>query len=346
MLVNFEREQLGTDHAAVGRWLLDLRNLPDHIQHAAAGSHDPEAMQEEEPIRTFVRCVCVAGHVADAWLAADPGPALERLKELALKLLNLGAEEVEQALSGVAERLPEIEALFEIDLGDTRLMEAILEEAKEAQVLQNLQLLREAADASANKETLELRTRQLEEQSKRDALTGLYNRGHLDRVLAEEFEQAQRHRWPLSVVFADLDHFKGVNDLHGHQAGDEVLAAAAQLLVSCTRGGDVIARYGGEEFVIILPGTGCEGARVVCSRLVDAFARTHHTVGDGSSVVVTISVGLATHGEIVEFQDVSELVRAADRALYTAKLAGRNRMGEYEPDCAGNASGRRRRRSG
>ncbi len=346
LFVSFEREQLGTDHAAVGAWLLDLWHLPDHIQHAAAGSHDPEAMQPAEPIRTFVRCVCVAGHMADAWIAEEPVPAVERLKQLAMSLLELGAEEVEQALAAVAEQLPEIESLFEIDLGDTRLMESILEEAKEAQVLQNLQLVREAADACANRETLELRTRQLEEQSKRDALTGLYNRGHLDRVLAEEFEQAQRHRWPLSVVFTDLDHFKAVNDLHGHQAGDEVLAAAAQLLVSCTRGGDVIARYGGEEFVIVLPGSGAEGARVVCNRLVDAFARTHHTVGNGASVVVTISVGLATHGENVEFEGVGELVRAADRALYTAKLAGRNQMAEYEPDCAGNASGSRRRGSG
>ena len=251
LFATFEREQLGTDHAAVGAWLLDLWHLPDHIQRAAGGSHDPEAMQEGEPIRTFVRCVCVAGHMADAWIAEEPAPALQRLKELAKNLLGLGGEDVEQALSAVAEQLPEIESLFEMDLGDTRLMESILEEAKEAQVLQNLQLLREASNASFNKETLELRTRQLEERSKRDALTGLYNRGHLDRVLAEEFEQAQRHRWSLSVVFADLDHFKAVNDLHGHQAGDEVLAAAAQLLVSCTRGGDVIARYGGEEFVIV-----------------------------------------------------------------------------------------------
>ncbi len=346
LFMTHEHAQLGTDHAAVGAWLLELWHLPDHIQKAAAGSHEPESVAEGEPLRTFVRCVCIAGHMADAWIAEEPAGALQRLKELALSLLGLEAEEVEQALSAVAEQLPEIESLFEIDLGDTRLMESILEEAKEAQVLQNLQLLREASDASATKESLELRTRQLEEQSRRDPLTGLYNRGHLDRVLREEFEQAQRHRWPLSVVFADLDHFKGVNDAHGHQAGDGVLAAAAQLLVSCTRGGDVIARYGGEEFVIVLPGSGSEGARVVCARLVDAFARTHHAVGEGESVVVTASVGVATHGEAVEFQDVSELIRAADRALYTAKLAGRNRLAEYEPDKAGHVSGARFRGSG
>ena len=234
-------------------------------------------------------------------------------------------------MSGVAGQLPEIESMFEIDLGDTSLMEAILEQAKEAQVLRNLQLLREVSDANSSKETLQSQTRLLEEQNKRDPLTGLYNRRHLDEVLAEEFEQAQRHQWPLSVVFADLDHFKHVNDQHGHQAGDKVLFAAAQLLVSQTRGGDVIARYGGEEFVVVLPGSGINAARVVCKRLVDAFARTRHDVGNGKSVTVTVSLGVAAHGEAVEFRTVSELVRAADRALYAAKLAGRSRMAEYEP---------------
>ncbi len=330
--VSFEMEQLGTDHAAVGAWLLEAWHLPAHIQQAAAGSHDPNVVSDEEPVRTFVRCVCVAGDMADAWLAEDPQSALANVQQRAENLLDLNAEDVKQAMSAVASQLPEIESLFEIDLGDTSLMEAILEQAKEAQVLRNLQLLREVSDANTSQENLVSRTRQLEEESKRDPLTGLYNRRHLDDVLEEEFEQAQRHRWPLSVVFADLDHFKQVNDQHGHQAGDKVLAAAAQLLVSNTRGGDVIARYGGEEFVVVLPGSGIVAARAVCKRLVDAFGRTQHDVGNGKSVTVTVSLGVAAHGEAVEFQNVTELVRAADRALYTAKLAGRSRTAEYQPD--------------
>jgi diguanylate cyclase (GGDEF)-like protein len=112
-------------------------------------------------------------------------------------------------------------------------------------------------------EHLEARTEALEDKQRRDALTGVFNRGYLDEVLASEFQSAVAHGWPLSIVFADLDRFTLVNDTYGHLAGDTVLIVAARLILDVVRDSDRVARYGGEEFVIILPGLGDED-RLIC----------------------------------------------------------------------------------
>ena len=107
-------------------------------------------------------------------------------------------------------------------------------------------------------------------------MTGVYNRAYLDQVLAREFEHSTRHKWPLSVAFADLDNFKSINDRFGHQAGDRILQATARILRGNTRETDLIARYGGEEFVVVLPATDADTARSICERIVAAFQNTGH----------------------------------------------------------------------
>lgn len=125
-------------------------------------------------------------------------------------------------------------------------------------------------------------------------MTGVYNRAYLDQVLALEFEHSTRHKWPLSVAFADLDNFKSINDKFGHQAGDRILQATARILRSNTRETDLIARYGGEEFVVVLPATDADSARSICERIVMAFQNTGHVIGSDNAHV-TVSVGCATH---------------------------------------------------
>jgi len=327
--VAFEHARLGADHAEVGAWLLRSWHIPSRLRDAVAASHCPETGPGD---RTLLGCVSVSGRLADVWLAPERQEALAHAQESAKSVLSLDGNAVRHTLDVVAAQLPEMESLFEVDLGDAGLIESILDEAKEAQALRNLELVREVSEMHHSKESLESRTRELEERSRRDALTTVFNRGHLDRVLAEEFEQAQIHGWALTVAFADLDHFKKVNDQYGHHVGDQVLTAAAQLLTDNTRGGDVIGRYGGEEFILLLPGTGAAAAHAVCKRLVSAFAQTRHDVGRAESLVVTISIGIATHGESMEFPSVGQLVQAADRALYTAKLHGRNQAVSYDPN--------------
>jgi len=230
-----------------------------------------------------------------------------------------------EVLDVITAELQETAAWFEVDLGDIALMESIQDQAKEILMLRNLQSMQQAAELHKKTESLETRTRELEEETRRDGLTGLYNRAYLDQCLLEEFSSAKRQGWPLTVIFVDLDHFKKINDTHGHHAGDEVLRGAARLLEANTRDTDLVGRYGGEEFVLVLPGTAQAGARVTCDRLTDAFRTAVHDIGTGEPVRVTVSAGVAIQGKDNDYDRYENLVRAADRAVYAAKQQGRDR---------------------
>jgi diguanylate cyclase (GGDEF)-like protein len=162
---------------------------------------------------------------------------------------------------------------------------------------------------------------ELQEQALRDALTGLYNRRFLEEILPREIARASRDVQPLSVIFVDLDHFKGVNDTHGHAAGDQVLRIIGQFLVEAARASDVVCRYGGEEIVIVCPGMTLAAAVQRVEAWRQSIARMATEV-NGTEISVTLSAGIAefpTHG-----QSMVSIVQAADKALYAAKAAGRN----------------------
>ena len=156
-----------------------------------------------------------------------------------------------------------------------------------------------------------------------DELTGLVNRRRFLEALRSEITRGKRLGGRLSVVLADLDGFKLVNDRFGHHAGDEVLIAFADLLRAHGRDVDVAARLGGEEFAILLPETGLDGASTVADRLCRSLAELQIPIGVGEKVTVTASFGVA---ELGESQSVDGLLRAADSALYRAKEHGKNRV--------------------
>ncbi len=168
------------------------------------------------------------------------------------------------------------------------------------------------------------KNRMLEELSVTDALTGLRNRRYLDEILRLDFVRAQRFGHPLALAMADLDHFKQVNDSYGHPAGDRVLRAVSEGLAGRLRASDVAGRYGGEEFLWILTGVPLSGARVAVERWRSEVEDSPVTLEDGRTVEVSVSIGLASFRP--EMRDPSELVAAADAALYDAKAAGRNRV--------------------
>jgi diguanylate cyclase (GGDEF)-like protein len=166
--------------------------------------------------------------------------------------------------------------------------------------------------------------RQLYEASVKDSLTGAYNREHLDSRLRSELSYAKRHKTGLSLVMLDIDHFKRVNDTHGHQAGDAVLIAVAQKISRSLRSEDIFARYGGEEFAIILRAIDLDGAARVGDRLrraVDGLEIEH----EGKLLRVTISVGCASLACCSD-PTAEALLGVADKRLYGAKRGGRNRV--------------------
>jgi diguanylate cyclase (GGDEF)-like protein len=158
-------------------------------------------------------------------------------------------------------------------------------------------------------------------QARLDPLTRLPNRAALDTRLAEEVERSIRYRHPASVLFVDVDHFKAINDLQGHAAGDRALRAISNTIRSTIRTPDFVARFGGEEFVIIAPGTWSVDAAVLGKRIQTAVGHAVHHA-DGSEV--TVSVGIAGVPEHAATPD--DVLRTADEALYLAKRAGRNRV--------------------
>lgn len=184
-------------------------------------------------------------------------------------------------------------------------------------------------NALSNSILLEQRARELEELSNTDALTRLRNRLYFDVNFASEWRRACRHRWPLAILLIDLDHFKNINDHHGHAFGDLCLQTVARLLQNeVQRSGDIVARYGGEEFIILLTQTNLASATVVAERLLKAMCE--YTLYNGEhSVPVTGSIGVASTIPAHPDQGYA-LINEADQALYRAKERGRNQLAVFD----------------
>lgn len=169
--------------------------------------------------------------------------------------------------------------------------------------------------------------RMLAQKASIDGLTGLWNRAHFDRRLAEECSESLRYGRPLSLVLADIDHFKRINDEHGHPVGDAVIGRFAKIL-STGRASDIPCRYGGEEFAVVLPGVSASAALEVAERIRRRLAEERWACRDG--LKVTASFGIADLEAIESGSSVepvaASLVCAADEALYRAKAAGRDRV--------------------
>jgi diguanylate cyclase (GGDEF)-like protein len=177
--------------------------------------------------------------------------------------------------------------------------------------------------------------KQMYESALRDGLTKAFNKKYFTDRLESEFTFAVRHGSPLGLVLFDIDHFKKVNDTHGHQAGDHVLSEIAALLSATLRAEDVFARYGGEEFAVICRGSDAGQSMVVGERLRKAVESSRF-VYEGTHIPVTISVGIAVLPDPT-VKDASDVVALADQALYQSKHAGRNRVTLHDPAGDGGA---------
>ena len=166
----------------------------------------------------------------------------------------------------------------------------------------------------------------LDRLARRDMLTELYNRRYFHECYDVELRRAWRTASPLAVLMIDADHFKDLNDTHGHQAGDEVLRQLARLCAGAVRPYDLLARYGGEEFVVLMPGLQLEPACAVAERIRLAVAEMRCASAAGVELRTTVSVGVACLDRSEGDPDTEgqALLQRADRAMYRAKAAGRN----------------------
>jgi diguanylate cyclase (GGDEF)-like protein len=164
-------------------------------------------------------------------------------------------------------------------------------------------------------------------QATRDQLTGLWNHAAILEVLDRELRRSCREGRSVGIILADLDHFKSVNDTHGHQAGDMALSEGASRILHAMRPYDLVGRYGGEEFLIVLPGCDGDATIKVCERIRQRLAE-HPITHEEVSFSVTLSLGCTVYVP-PSAVDSGQLIRAADLALYRAKSSGRNRV-EYQ----------------
>ncbi|MCB1559837.1 MAG: GGDEF domain-containing protein [Xanthomonadales bacterium] len=190
-------------------------------------------------------------------------------------------------------------------------------------------------ELDATLKRLEDANRRLEDFSRRDGLTNVYNRRHLDHLLQQALTDAHDHAHPLALMLLDVDHFKQINDRHGHLAGDDCLRAVARCCREMLSGSEgTVARYGGEEFVVLLPSTGLDAAQRLAEALRERIERLLINV-DGRTIPLTISIGLHCAAANALPLSGKDLIAAADEALYRAKQDGRNRV----QLCAASATG-------
>ena len=186
----------------------------------------------------------------------------------------------------------------------------------------DVEMLKAVADQAA----VAINKAQLWDMAVTDSLTGLYVRRYFMVKLQEELLRADRYNNILSIILADLDGFKKINDTYGHDAGDRVLNAIGKFFQQNIRDVDVVARYGGDEFVIMIPEAAQDAAYILSKRLRKQFAELRLE----NLPPITISIGIATYP--LDGTELEDLIKKADSAMYAAKNAGRNQVVKYTPD--------------
>ncbi|MHC1783784.1 MAG: diguanylate cyclase [Anaerolineaceae bacterium] len=198
---------------------------------------------------------------------------------------------------------------FQMDVTDRKRNEQAIEKANE-----QLRL---------DMDKIEQLQAELREQTLRDPLTGLYNRRYMSETISREMARSDREKSPVSFIMADIDHFKTINDLHGHQTGDRFLVEIAGLLKDNARSSDIVCRYGGEEFLLMLPGATTDDAARRAEELRQKIANLL-VRQNGNDLKVTMSLGVSTFPE--HGCDATDVIGKSDKALYLSKAAGRNRV--------------------
>lgn len=314
-LVRLSRARFDLDHAQVGGMLAEHWNLPRVLVEPIRQHHELAGPRAVPP---GVTEVVHGGVVCAQVFAADRPGLLDAARAMLRDGFGFDPARSQQLFAEAESRAGQLVETFDLRVAPGRTFAEI--ESDALQVLTELSL-----DAQMQSQEIRRQNEKLIRQATIDALTGLANRSRLIEFLAAEFERSNRTAAPLAVLFIDVDRFKAVNDAHGHQAGDAVLAHLGRVLRAGVRRYDLAARYGGEEMVLVLPGLDAAAAGHVAERVRRAV-ESQPVEHAGRRVRVTVSVGVAAHDGARAFGSPDALLAAADRALYAAKSAGRNRV--------------------
>lgn len=334
-LLEAERTTLQLTHADVGGMLTEAWKLPPLLSIPVANHHSPEVVNEPA-LRKLAELVSIAGQCADVFVDEAPAQAIQVVRA-SCQPFGLAESDVDALLSEIGGKTREIAGLFEINIGAGVPYEQILKRANEALVEITLSSQMQATQLAQQANTLAQQNEKLKEAAVTDALTGLGNRERFNRFLTEQFDLAKSTGTHLSLILIDLDHFKKVNDTHGHPAGDAVLKAVARILRTAARSQDVACRYGGEEMALIMPAT----SRATAAATAETIRRTISArpiplaagvAGDEAvQLPITASLGVASTEPGSPIAKHEHLLKATDMALYNAKHGGRNAVKVFAP---------------
>ncbi len=314
-LPRLEQATLQGTYATVGAALLHDWGIPDLICDAIKAFRPLDGSAPEDTFAKLLFAAELTSSIVCPSNKTDPISPM-CIIEFLQKEYGLEVDACEKLLCEVSDEIAEARNLF--DLGGAHVVNA---EDLTAFVRERITEL----TVAMHLENVDL-TRQREDLMKRattDPLTGIGNRAAFDDRLAAELERAVRHQRPITLLMIDLDHFKKLNDTHGHLAGDRVLQAVANVLDDNIRKIDFASRYGGEEFTVIAPETAEEGATYLAQRICDRM-QALSLDWEGTPMVVTASIGVAVCLEPFDPKGATALIQAADEQLYAAKHAGRN----------------------
>ncbi|MES9857326.1 MAG: diguanylate cyclase [Sedimenticola sp.] len=262
------------------------------------------------------------GEIKEEWLKASGMPQYNYYSTLtedkvaqSFPLVDAYGRKIGRVIMGIDTAILRGETLFMVTLGILTIFSGLL-----MVVFISYRAARKV-EIRLNEEQVERKF--FQERSRKDGLTELLNQQEFYQVLERELRESKNRKTSLSLLMMDVDHFKLVNDQHGHRVGDCVLRSLAQIAVGLKRGNDYLARYGGEEFTVILGDTNKEQACEIAERIREAVSKHNHQC-DSLSFNVTVSLGVATFPD--DAQSVEGLVEASDTAMYQAKRKGRNRV--------------------
>ena len=315
------REAFDLTPTQAGALLAEKWQLPPLLTQPIALQRTPE--QADPAVKPLVDAVATGLLAAGVFVAEDPGRAIAEARQVLAARFHLAPSEIEALLDQIGTSAKEAPALLDLHFGPERSYQEILDEAQETLVALSLQSQKQVQTIQRDMETLQAK-------ANTDPLTCLANRARFDEFLLEQFRRAYAHQRPLSLVFIDIDHFKNVNDTHGHQAGDEVLRRVGRVLRTSVRNIDLVARYGGEEFAVVLPEMDTAAA-ATRAEAIRARLQAEVVAFEDRQIRVTLSAGVAGTDRARIFAHCDQLTNAADRAVYAAKSAGRNCVRVFKP---------------
>ena len=329
-LTAVETAIFGFDHQDVGRHVLEQWGLPPTI-YEPIGYHHADtkrllASTEHADI------LMLSDKLSAIYHGHHSAEKINALKGILEAHYHVEESKIEAMIDTAAERSVETMAFFDIDPGQIQPFSQMLQEANAELGKLNLsyeylviELKQAKATADKLAHDLQAANAKLRGMAFRDGLTGLYNHRYFQECMDKEISQAMRYQRPLALIMMDLDHFKRINDDHGHPAGDAVLETISATIQQTVRRSDTVCRYGGEEFSIVLPETTLKGAVILAERLrkiVDQLVIPVNQV----DIHTTVSVGLTTWEPGSATTNKDAIIDAADRALYKSKNNGRNKV--------------------